>query len=356
MKISINMSQPGKLVSVVKLRALWVGIIALPIQVCYFSIFYLGFKTGTPTNSVNLLFLILALWCYLSYIVLLNDLADRKADAAVGKATIERGHTLSPAFLGILLALLVGTSTGVILLELHGDIVFDLLWLIAYVMGTLYSIPPVSLKNRGLAGFLTDSVIEKPLPILIIFAYFNYYGFEIILFPLIGELLDSVFKHQAHDYDIDVKEGLRTFAVELGKRVSDLLVKYLFDPLDALVVMLAFAVVISQIPGIRSITSLVFLLIVLGLAAVFFKSRKSIFRKGALSWIDPRLEDHTTYTLFLNAGFQLLLLPILGVGLATRNLNYLPLLVLLLIAILPHWLFMTKVGLVGIWKAFSLSK
>jgi len=328
---------------------------SLPIQVSYFTIFYLEFKTKESVGPIQLLLLVFSLWCYLSYIVLLNDLCDRKLDAAVGKATIERGHGLSISQLVIILVLLVSVSSSVIFFELRGSNIFDLLWLTSYVVGTIYSLPPVNLKKRGFLGFLADSLIEKPLPILIIFSFFNYYGFEIILFPFIGELLDSVFKHQAHDYDIDVKEGARTFAVSLGKSVSNSSVKYLFNPLDSLMVLLAYLLVIWQIPQVREVTSLFLLAIILGITILLLKSRSSIFKPGMLSWIDPRLED-PPYIFFFNCAFELLLLPILGIGLVIQNPSYLPILILSIISIVPLWLFTVFVGLVGTRKAFSVSK
>ena len=69
------MSGPGPrgFSGVFALRAWRVGVYALPIHACYFSMAYLLLRVGPPTGVAQLLLLLVALWAYLAYVVLVND-------------------------------------------------------------------------------------------------------------------------------------------------------------------------------------------------------------------------------------------------------------------------------------------
>lgn len=316
---------------VARLRAWLAGIVGLPIQVCYFTVFYLGLKTGAPVSWEQLTALVFSLWLYLAYIVLINDLADRSLDAEAGKATVERGHGLSPFALGILLALIMLANAATVL-WLGGGPVFDGLWIGAYFLGTVYSAPPFSLKRRGFLGFLADSLIEKPLPVLVVFAFFGYYGFEVLLFPVLGELLDSIFKHQVHDFEADLRTGVKTFAVALGRPRAEKIVDSFIHPLDTLLVLAAFVVVMAEIPAVALVTAAVFALMVAAFAALAYRYRSFVVHPISRDWADP------PYVTYFNAGFQILLISVLAFAAAAGNIAYLPLLLLFLISVAPHLL------------------
>ena len=316
---------------VLGLRAWRVGVVALPMQVCYFAIFYLALKTGAGFSVLQLLALVFALWLYLAYIVLVNDLADREVDAAVGKGTVERGHGLGPRTIaGLLVLIVVAGATTVVWLG-RGQ-AFDAVWLLAYVLGTAYSVPPFSLKRRGALGFAADSLIEKPLPVLAVFAFFGYYGPEVVLFPVLGELLDSVFKHQAHDYEIDVKTGMRTFAVALGKERSEKIVGSVIHPVDVALVLAAFAVVVAEVPAARLAAATALALLLLVFAAVGLRYGSALVHPLGSDWADP------PYVTYFVAGFQALLITVLGATVALKALAYLPLFALFLVSLAPHLL------------------
>jgi 4-hydroxybenzoate polyprenyltransferase len=323
---------------VLKLRAWRVGIIALPIQVCYFSIFYLGLKTAISFDVFQLLLLIFCLWLYFAYIVLINDLFDRDVDAQVGKATIARGHGLNPIYMGIFLLLIILVNSVLVVL-LRGEVIFNTLWISAYFLGTIYSAPPFNLKARGFLGLLCDSLIEKPLPVLIVFTFFGYYGFEIILFPIFAEMLDSVFKHQAQDYLLDVKAKVRTFAVVLGKDLSDKVVNEVIHPVNVLLVLAVFLIVLFQIPQVRTITLIIFAALLIAFVAILVKAKKHVFQAETLGWANP------PYVVFFNAGFQVLLICILGIVLTVENPAYLFLLLLFMLSLTPYLRNYVKIGL-----------
>jgi len=334
----------GVVSRVLLLRAWRVGLIALPVQVCYFTVFYLALRTGREFPWPQQVLLLVSLWLYFTYMVLVNDLADRRIDSDAGKATLERGHGLSPGQVALVLAAVVLANAAAVV-ELNGGIVFDSVWIVIYLLATAYSVPPLSLKRRGVLGFLADSVMEKPLPILIVFSWFGYYGYEVLLFPLVGELMDSVFKHQAEDYDLDVRTRIRTFAVELGKSRSQRIVSGLINPLDVLLVLAGFATVIALLPRASLPASIALGVTVLAFFAALAKVRGRMFHPTGPGWPVP------PYVALFNAGFQVLLTSLLGLLAASADAQYIPLLVLFFASLSPYLvgyaiISLTRLGLI----------
>ena len=313
------------------------GVIGLPIQVCYFAIFYLALRTGESFSVWRPLLLVVSLWLYLAYIVLVNDFSDRGADASAGKATVSRGHALSRSQVAWVLVAIVAANAMVVLL-IGGSVAFGAAWLAAYLLGTLYSVPPASLKRRGVLGFVSDSLIEKPLPVIIVFAFFQYYGFEILLFPIVGEFLDSVFKHQERDYDSDVATGMRTFAVSIGRQLSTRVVDSVLHPLDAFLVLTAFLTATFQIPRLSLTLTVLLVLLVLGAVGAFLLVRGSLFKSKEIGWVDP------PYVTYFNAWFIAALVTCLGAAAALADITYAPLFALFLLSLVPYLRYYLRLG------------
>lgn len=262
-----------------KLRGWGAGLFALPIHISYFSILYLILKTGSSPGLIRDLILVLTIILYLAYGVLVNDFFDREIDIAAGKVSANRGHQNSKEELSLILVVLVFAILGLVYLA-NGGVAYDVTWVVALFLASAYSAPPLKLKERGFWGFVTDSVIEKPLPILIVFTFFHYYGFEIFLFPVFGELLDSIFKHQVEDYDLDSKLGIKSFAIMLGKKRSALAVSLVANPLNVVAAVSLIAISFHELPKARVLIFVSVLLIALGMAATEILRRRGKVRTG----------------------------------------------------------------------------
>lgn len=116
----------------------------------------------------RLLVLILALLVGAIYVSIINDWTDLAADAAGGKTNRLAGR--SGLFIGAALGgcLLAGSAFGVYFWHLSHLSAW--LYLAAWVVYTLYSLPPVRLKNRGLSGVLADASGAHLLPQLLVVA------------------------------------------------------------------------------------------------------------------------------------------------------------------------------------------
>lgn len=301
------------------------GVYALPIHACLFAVIYLILRVVGGPAPGSVLLLLLAFWLYFAYGVLINDFFDRELDISQGKSSPKRGHTLTPGEMAVTLVATLAADVAVVYL-VGGGPVFDLVWGASILLATLYSAPPVRLRARGAIGFFADSLIEKPLPILAVFAFFGYWGFEAALFPVLGELLDSVFKHQREDLEADEAAGVRSFAVEVGRERSDRAVRELAHPLDAFAVLLLTGVALAEVPGARAGVGLGAALLAAGLLATFALERRGVVREG-FPFKDPPVVG------FLNFAFRTLILGSMAACLLFADPAYYPVSVLAVLSI-----------------------
>ena len=302
------------------LRAWGVGVFALPIHFCYFAIVYLLLRGAPSPGIINLFLLVIAFELYFAYGVLVNDYFDRQVDIDAGKSSPKRGHMLTEREVASVLALQLVASVIVIAL-VGGGVVFDLLWVVAFGLATMYSAPPARLRAKGVWGLLSDSVIEKPIPVLIVFALFRYYGIETLLFPVCGELLDSIFKHQVEDFDSDSKLGVKTFAVEIGKERSTRAQRAIIDPANAVAVLTLFLLAYAMLPSARGVTAVSSLLLAAGLLAFAWLQKRGRVRTGFPFPQPPILG-------YLNFAFRTLLLGGLAAAVVILMPGYTPFAVL----------------------------
>lgn len=204
----------------------WKELLDLNMQSYLFTIlFYLIITEsydGAPQVS-DILVLISLLSLYLLYTFLLNDYCDMPFDIKAGK---KRAIHEIPEFVtvSIIISFVLMSILLIVFLLLRGSFpgytytVFIPVYAAAYVLSTSYSAFPMRLKERGVWGIIDDVLIEKTLPVFLIFAFFNYYSLEALVVLLLFSSLQLkiILDHQCWDYDSDVKSGVRTFAVERG--------------------------------------------------------------------------------------------------------------------------------------------
>ena len=319
------MSAYRNLSAVFRLRAWYMAFFG-PVEIWYFSVFYLSIATGFALPSLTVLALVVSLMLYEAWGVLLNDVFDRESDAVAGKSGRERGHRLGTGVMAALVLAAAAANWALVLL-LKPDAVYVAAWAIAYFIGTIYSAPPFRLKNRGLLSFFCNSVLERPIPVVLIFLFYGYYGPEIVAFPVLSELVWSVFKHQVHDYEKDLKANLRTFAVMLGRETSYKIVKFAINPLSVVSV-IAFALIsASSIPEYSWLFVASALVVAAGVAALLLLEWRSRVYSDPL---DP------PYILFLNFAFIITLLCGMAAVVAVSQPLYLPLVVLFVLSLPPY--------------------
>lgn len=319
---SLATSGRSVLSDILHLRA-WSMALTGPVGIWYFSIFYLSLATNFTYPITSVLMLTASLILYEANIVLINDIFDRDVDKAAGKVESVRGHNLSlNQMVGLFLA--TGAVSWLLILLAGGTWLLYSMWVVAYLVGFFYSSPPLRLKSRGFWSLICNSLIERPFPVLLVFLFYQFYGFELILFPILSELVWSVFKHQVHDVITDSKSNVRTYAVMLGKDMSYKIVKYIINPLG-FVSIIGFALISAL--AFRSYSLLFFFsaaLIAAGTVVAIILERKSVVYTDPL---DP------PYTMFDNLALVLLVILPLAVIVVIRDLPYLSLFGLFLVAL-----------------------
>jgi 4-hydroxybenzoate polyprenyltransferase len=170
----------------------------------------------------RLLGLVAALLVGAIYVSIINDWTDLAADAAAGKTNRLAGR---PAwFVGLALGgcLLVGSAFGWYFWHLSHVVAW--LYLAAWVVYSLYSLPPVRLKARGLAGALADASGAHLLPqLLVVAAVQAWLGRAVpgAWWVAVGTWalacgLRGIVWHQLGDAAADAQAGVQTLVVRWG--------------------------------------------------------------------------------------------------------------------------------------------
>ncbi len=317
-------SPRATLASIVKLRA-WKLALLGPAPYWYFPIFYVLLSTNAGVSAIGLTALVVAMMLSASWGFLLNDLADREADARSGRADALHGHGLSKEAMWALI-LVTAVVSWVIVFLIGGGWIFKGVLAFDYFVATIYSTQPLKLKVRKFWGFLANSVMERPLPILVFLAYMHYYTAETVILPVLMELTWSVFKHQAADVREDIASKVITFAASLGEKLSTSIVMKALNPISVFSLLVLIAMAWSAIDYLRTLLLASFLITAIAILVAY------------LGEVVGRLKVYITptdppYIIALNLSYRYVVLPAMAIGVLEYRAAFLPLVVLLVITL-----------------------
>lgn len=202
----------------------------------YGTALLLGVGIGTLWEGA--LLLLLALLPGAAYVSIINDITDIADDRAAGKRN--RMADKSAAFQ--VAAVVLTLSAGAFFFWLwRGEPLLLLCYGAAWLAFTLYSVPPVRLKSRGLVGVVADACGAHLFPTLVAvalafatarhavdLAWFGAAAAWSLGYGLRGNLW-----HQLLDRDADLAAGVRTFAGRHPPRVAARLGTWFAFPLEA---------------------------------------------------------------------------------------------------------------------------
>lgn len=213
------------------------------------------------TSFYSILALIISLSFYLSYTFLINDVFDRSYDIVAGK---KEEASKSQKYLELIVIIIIITICYLTVFLVINQPLFFLVYTMTFFLATFYSAPPLRFKGRGFIGVLCDSLIEKALPVLLIFIFFNYYNFETIFFFILFFLLQLkiIIHHQIIDFEGDLKSGVSTFVVNVGYEISSRIVTDNLRPILSIMFFILFMLFTIKIPN--------FLYMMFGLVVFFF--------------------------------------------------------------------------------------
>ncbi|MBB5637372.1 4-hydroxybenzoate polyprenyltransferase [Pedobacter cryoconitis] len=166
---------------------------------------------------LKLLFLLSAVIIGAVYVSVINDISDIKEDAIAGKKN--RMARISPPWrIAIVsLCLITGVINGYFI---YPDRLSLFFYIMAWVVFSLYSLPPVRLKKRGIWGLLCDAMGAHLFPSLFITSSlleFSHADKNVFWYIAVGIWalfygLRGILWHQFYDRENDLKSGTTTFA------------------------------------------------------------------------------------------------------------------------------------------------
>ncbi|MBC6112105.1 UbiA family prenyltransferase [Pedobacter fastidiosus] len=187
---------------------------------------FVGYATvtfnGYPIEKVGLqiLFLLGAIVVGAIYVSVINDITDIKEDEIAGKNN--RMAKVPPFWRAIILAIciLLGFIFGYLI---YPDVISLTFYILAYLVFTLYSVPPIRLKKRGFLGPMCDAMGAHFFPSLLIttnLIFFCKSDLDMIWISAIGIWslsygLRGILWHQYFDRENDILSNTKTFAVAI---------------------------------------------------------------------------------------------------------------------------------------------
>ncbi|NJN85662.1 MAG: UbiA family prenyltransferase [Leptolyngbyaceae cyanobacterium SL_7_1] len=185
------------------------------------------------------LFLLISLIIGASYACLINDLTDREADQMCGKTNYMVGR--SNLSIALILIICNGLGLAVLGLLIHSPLVLGV-YLGNWLLFTIYSVPPIRLKEKGFWGVLTIAAAETSVPqifaaLLISCAADQSLPIMWLVLVAIWSLmagLRSIFWHQILDLENDRLADIKTFAVNTSIQTLKQLGKGVVFPIEFL--------------------------------------------------------------------------------------------------------------------------
>jgi 4-hydroxybenzoate polyprenyltransferase len=182
---------------------------------------------------------------------LVNDVADREDDVRAGKANPVVTWSRSRIAGAVVLSLVVGLAPWVVLDARPAAYAF---LVIEPLLLVVYAVRPIRMKQRGLAGAVTDAAYAYVVPLLWTLVVFSPPGplplqaaaALGVWSALVG--LRSILWHQVEDLEADALTGVRTAAVRIGRERTVVLLARVLLPLEVLAAVALLIVIHGALP------------------------------------------------------------------------------------------------------------
>lgn len=210
----------------------WKNHLAPPILCTFY--FLIPFQTFSSSDWQSICLFILAAIVFAGYGYWINDWFDIAIDKKAGKKNITANYSnFINAFITILL-LFVGICLWYFV---TASFFANILLTCQIILLTIYSMPPVRLKNHWLLGPLCDTHYGHVLPVFItIFTFYHNVNMTIILIILYSLLFVKGFRnilvHQIHDRKGDRKSGIQTFPTKVKPIGATNFINWVLLPLE----------------------------------------------------------------------------------------------------------------------------
>jgi len=249
-EIPLKAGLPSSFFKIIRASEWWLYKIAPLLAVAYAEILLINLP---PFQSIiTVLTFLLSIFSVAAYGYIVNDIFDIEVDRKAGKSNAMAQFMPWQRFLFCLL--FVATGFAVPVLMKFGTFAIILL-AINYLLPTLYSAPPLRLKERGILGILSDAAGAHLIPTLFVAATFlhlstapqpNALTFSIVAAAwafFVG--LRGILLHQLWDRDNDLNAGISTFVTQFQPESVRLWINRLVFPCE-IILFAGLAVVLSR--------------------------------------------------------------------------------------------------------------
>lgn len=206
-------------------------------------------------RPLDSLVLISSLGFYFMYGFLINDFFDMPSDIAAGKRrTIQK----LPKTTFVRIIFFVAFISAIHLWYLKEPL-YITTYISSHILATLYSAPPIRFKSRGFFGIVVCALIEKMVPVLAIFTFFDHFEADTLIFLISSFFIhiSEIITHQIYDYESDSKTNVHTFVVSVGVDKALKTFKNFISPISIVSMILLCFLICVKVPCASLITALV---------------------------------------------------------------------------------------------------
>lgn len=254
-----------------------------------------------------LLILIISLIPGAAYVSILNDLTDIEDDKKAGKSNNFINNSTLKGYILLGICLLLGLIVCSFL-----DKYSLTFYLSAWIVFTLYSLPPIRLKNRGFLGVIADASGANMFPQLFAVALLSKWMNKQIDFTWLSIVgiwslfwgIRVIIWHQLIDRKNDLKSSVKTFVQQVDLQTVIKLCERLTFPLE----ITAFIGILVYTNNFLSLFFIVLYAFCEWLRYIFWQTEVSIISISN----DYRLVMDEYYNVFFPISFILLLVVILS--------------------------------------------
>ncbi len=200
---------------------------------------------------------LLVLLCgYASFGHMINDFSDRAADRAAGKRNALARLSQERAPVLVLVAGVSGLLPAILFYFGRPDVIA--LTAGAYVLATLYSLPPARLKERGALRLVAAAAAQRTLPAVIIFDAMHAWDLTAVALCVLSTLigLRNILEHQVVDAQNDARAGIHTFGTGWGVDFIRRLIKRTVYPLELATLGVAVLTMGTSVPQVWALAGL----------------------------------------------------------------------------------------------------
>lgn len=223
------------------------------------AIFY-NLVTDNQFRLVDSLLLISLYGFYLMFGFLINDYFDRAIDVAAGK---KRTIQELPHVLFILINCLVFSLILVHIIHffLLGKVLFSIILSSSIFLGFFYCAPPPRFKSRGVVGIIINGLTEKALPVLAVFAFFDHFSVDTLLFVITSFSIhiSEILTHQILDYESDLRTGIHSYVSGIGIQRALNIFRTVVSPISGILIIMLCILISLKVPSAAVLLALTLL-------------------------------------------------------------------------------------------------